>query len=121
MVSTTGFATDDFDGWTWTNLDTYLMDASDGGHIPVTIDLSAWTGGSVKIGFFGDGDFGGYFYVDDVQVAMSFNSGPTFDSPLPGRSDVEGVFVNFQVEASAPAGAALAFSAAGLPPGISGD
>lgn len=107
------------DGVAWTTLRTYILDNSDAEHIPTTVDLSGWAGDTAMVGFFGDGDFGGYFYVDNVQVAMSFNGSPTFDDPLPDRGDTEGDTVDVTPDVSDPEDDDLTFSATGLPPGIS--
>ncbi|MCP4964639.1 MAG: tandem-95 repeat protein [bacterium] len=107
------------DGWSWNTLRTYQLNTSDSGNVAQSIDVSAYAGSSLKLGFFGNGEFGGYFYVDNVQVALSSNASPTITTSLPDRNDTEADSVSFRVAATDPNDDDLSFSASGLPPGIS--
>jgi cold shock CspA family protein len=109
------------DGWSWSTLRSYQLDTEDSGNVSQSIDLSAYAGSALKIGFFGNGEFDGYFYVDNVQVAFSTNASPTITTSLPDRSDTEADTVSFAVAATDSDDDDLSFSATGLPPGISID
>ncbi len=109
------------DGWTWSTITTYQLDTEDAGNVTQSLDLSSWAGSSLKIGFFGDGDFGGYFFVDNVQVALAANGSPTLVSSLPNRSDAEADTISITLTATDPDNDDLTFGASGLPPGISID
>lgn len=107
------------DLWSWTTVATYNMNKTDSGAIAEIVDLSEWAGETVNVAFFGEGQLDGFIYIDNVQIAMSSSAKPTFDEPLPNRSDAEGDTISIAPEASDPDGDDLAFSAVGLPAGIS--
>lgn len=109
------------DIWSWTTVATYNMTTTDSSPVAEAIDLSDWAGDTVNVAFFGEGQLDGYIFVDNVQIAMSSSAKPTFDEPLPDRSDTEGDAVSIAPEASDPDGDDLNFSASGLPPGVSID
>ena len=108
-------------GWSWTPLVEYTVDRSDASFVPRSVDLSDWVGGSVRVGFFGTGNLGGYFYVDNVDVTLSTNVGPRFVSAVSPRADGEGDSISFTPSAIDPDDGVLSFGGSGLPPGISVD
>ncbi|MDJ0663076.1 MAG: putative Ig domain-containing protein [Acidimicrobiia bacterium] len=107
------------DGWKWTSVADIEMDDSDSEFTTRSIDLSPWAGSKLRIGFFGTGMFDGRLYVDDIDVLVSSNLAPIFDSPLPARNDREGDMVSFAAGASDPDGGGITFSATALPQGVS--
>jgi cold shock CspA family protein len=109
------------DIWSWATVATYTMTTTDSAPKAETIDLSDWAGDMVNVAFFGEGQLDGFIFIDNVQIAMSSSAKPTFDEPLPNRSDTEGDAVSITPEASDPDGDDLTFSASGLPPGVSID
>ncbi len=109
------------DGWSWSTVASYQLNTEDAGNVAQSLDLSSYAGAALKVGFFGDGEFGGYFFIDNVQVAMSTNTSPSFTTSLPDRADTETDTVSFAVSASDPDDDDLSFSAVGLPPGSSID
>ncbi len=109
------------DGWSWTPIVEYTIDRSDAAAVARSVDLSSWVGNSVRVGFFGTGTLGGYFYVDNVDITLSTNAKPKFLSPVSPRADGEGDSISFTPSASDPDNGTLAFSGSGLPPGISVD
>ena len=107
------------DGWSWSPVAEYSLNRNDAEDVPRSIDLSAWAGTRIKVGFFGTGDFDGYFFIDDVDVSMSSNAPPVFDEGLVARGDSEGATVSVSPQVSDPDSASLSFSAVGLPAGVS--
>lgn len=107
------------DGSSWNTLASYQLDTDDVGLIVQSIDISNWVGSPVNVGFFGSGDYGGYFFVDNVQVSFADNESPSFDSDLADRSDDEFVGVRITPQVTDPDDDDVSFAATGLPPGIS--
>lgn len=105
--------------WSWETIASYPVNRDDAAPKTVTLDISDWADGTVHVGFFGTGDFEGFFYVDNVEIAMSTNSDPSFVSALPDRNDTEGDSITIIPLASDPDGHDLSFSATGLPSGVS--
>lgn len=105
--------------WSWETVASYPVNRDDPVSRPVTLDISEWADGVVHVGFFGDGDFEGFFYADNVEIAMSTNNDPSFDASLPNRTDTEGDSITITPRASDPDGNDLSFSATGLPSGVS--
>jgi cold shock CspA family protein len=107
------------DGWHWTTVGSYPIDTTDSGLVTETINLSSWADEVLKVGFLGEGNFGGYMFVDNVEVAFSTNHDPEFMSTPGYRSNTEGESVNMALEATDADGDDLTFSATDLPPGLS--
>jgi cold shock CspA family protein len=107
------------DGWNWVTLRAYDIDGSDSGPRIESVGLNDWVGSELMLVFHGGGTFDGYMFIDNIEVVMSTNEAPVFETPLPDRSDVEGDSVTVVPEVGDPDGDDLDFSASGLPPGIS--
>ena len=105
-----------------TTLWSATIDGSDPSHQTVSFDIGPWISGTTHIGFFGYGGVvAGHVFIDNVQIVATYGGAPTFTTNLKDRTDTENEWVSVQAAATDPDGDPLAFSATGLPPGITID
>ncbi len=107
--------------WSWTTVATFPVSRDDSAPKSASIDLSEWAGAPLYVGFFGEGQLDGFFYVDNVEILMSSNRPPVFDEVPSNQSDTEGDWINVVPQVTDPDGDDLSFAATGLPPGVSID
>lgn len=109
------------DGTNWTSVGD-PVDRYDGstGWAQVSIDLAAYKGQTVKIGFLGVSKYGQNVYLDDVAVTGSATASPDFGmSASPAVTAAQGGSGTATIETSVSGGfnAAVALAASDLPPG----
>ncbi|MEX0826026.1 MAG: putative Ig domain-containing protein [Acidimicrobiia bacterium] len=108
----------------WTRLATYQISTSHTSPQAASFDISAHISADTTIRIVSNGtaDSGSEIYIDNVEIeAIISDDPPTFDQDLGDRTDAEGDAVSFSASATDPLGDDLAYSATGLPPGISID
>lgn len=108
----------------WSDLATYNLHGNDGSPVPQSFDISGFINSATQIRFLGSGsDVESFFYTDNVEISAQYarNTPPVFARDLGDRTDAEGASISIDAGATDPDPDTLAYSATGLPAGVSID